>query len=180
MPLPFASFVRGVADHDRGYGELDDDPLGEVTGDRWFEIKRDGFTPRGEDPVVDLVVALHIRRLIGEGDLLAEVDAYLPGLLAAAGVSREEAEAADVVTNVCDVIALEFSFEEASEREVRGYRIAVDGLGGVEVDPWPFAVPRLVGLVAAFEAEGYPERLVPAPLAYEVFPLRSAFESGCA
>ncbi len=26
--LPFDSFVRGVADHDRGYGEYDNDELG--------------------------------------------------------------------------------------------------------------------------------------------------------
>src|SRR6476661_2566261 len=62
-PLPFAAFVRGVADHDRGYGERDCDPIGGVMGsERWVEIQRRGFTPRGEDAVVDLVVALHVRR----------------------------------------------------------------------------------------------------------------------
>lgn len=164
MPLPFASFVRGVADHDRGYGELDDDPLGEVDAERWLAIQRRGYAPRGEDPVVDLVVALHVRRLIGTG----EADDVVEGLLAASGVSRGDAEAVDAVTNVCDVISLELCFEEPSEREVRGYRLTLDGLGSVTVDPWPFAVPRLAGLVAAFEAEGYPERLVPVPTAYRV------------
>ena len=159
--LPFASFVRGVADHDRGYGELDDDPIAEVTEERWLEIQRRGFTPRGEDPVVDLVAAMHVRRLIGEGPAFGEVAALLPSLLEAAGLTREQAEAADAVTNVCDVISFEFCFEQPNEREVRGYRVAVDGEGGIEVDPWPFAVPRLAGLVGAFERDGYPRRLVP-------------------
>ena len=75
--------MRGVADHDRGYGELDDDPLGEVDEERWLEIQRRGFAPRGEDAVVDLVVALHVRRLMAT----AEADGVVAGLLAATGVS---------------------------------------------------------------------------------------------
>jgi hypothetical protein len=158
--------VRGVADHDRGYGELDDDSLGEVAEDRWVEIQRRGFAPRGEDPVVDLVVALHVRRLIGEGPAFEEVDALLPSLLAAAGVSRADAELADAVTNVCDVISFEFCFEAPNEREVRGYRVVLDGEGRIEVDPWPFAVPRLTGLVTAYERDGYPQRLMPVPTVF--------------
>jgi hypothetical protein len=176
-PLPFDAFVRGVADHDRGYGEHDDDPIGGVmTSEHWVGIQRRGYAPRGEDPVVDLVAALHVRRLLSSQDdeheraAYAEVDALIPELCAAAGVSREDAEAADAVTNVCDVISFEFCFEEASERDVRGYHIENDGQGGVTVDPWPFAVPRLLGLVTAFEADGYPERLVPVVVPYDVRP----------
>jgi hypothetical protein len=165
--------VRGVADHDRGYGEHDDDPIGgEMSEEHWLGIQRRGFAPRGEDPVVDLVVALHVRRLIGEGEAFAEVDALMPSLLAAAGVSREQAEAADAVTNVCDVASFVFCFEEPAERDVRGHRIRVDGEGLVEIDPWPFALPRLVGLVTAFEAAGYPARLVPVAVPFDVVPAR--------
>src|ERR687886_932448 len=63
-PVPFDAFVRGVALHDRGYGELDADGIGEVASERWLELQRRSFTPRGEDPVVDLVVALHVHRLV--------------------------------------------------------------------------------------------------------------------
>jgi len=163
--------VRGVADHDRGYGERDDDPVGGVMGEeRWLSIQRRGFSPRGEDPVVDLVVAMHVRRLIGEGEAFEEVDALIPSLCEAASVSCDVAEAADAITNVCDVISFEFCFEEANEREVRGYRVAVDGEGGIEVDPWPFSLPRVVGLVTGFEQVGYPERLVPVVAPFEAGP----------
>jgi hypothetical protein len=172
-PLPWASFVRGVADHDRGYGEHDDDPIGGVMSEEhWLGIQRRGFAPRGEDPVVDLVVAMHVRRLIGEGEAFEEADALIDPLCAAAGVTREVAEAADAVTNVCDVISFQFCFEEPSERELRGYRLQLDGQGLVEVDPWPFAVPRLLGLVTAYERDGYPERLVPVVVPYSVVPAR--------
>ncbi|HET8742832.1 MAG TPA: DUF3891 family protein [Gaiella sp.] len=176
-PLPFESFVRGVADHDRGYGEHDEHPIGGVmTSEEWVGIQRRGFAPRGEDPVVDLVVALHVRRLLASRDdeleraAYAEVDELLPGLLATAGVSRTAVEAADAITNVCDVLSFEFCFEEPSEREVRGHRIALDGFGRVEVSPWPFVTPRLLGLVTAFAADGYPARLVPVVVPYDVVP----------
>src|SRR4051794_17071072 len=175
-PLPFGSFVRGVADHDRGYGELDADEIGAVESERWAGIQRRGFAPRGEDPVVDLVVALHVRRLLASQDdeheraAYAEVDALLPSLCAAAGVSASEADAADAVTNVCDRIGFAFCFEEPASGEVRGTRYRLDGRGSIELDPWPLVVPRLLGLVTAFEADGYPTRLVPVVVPFDVRP----------
>jgi hypothetical protein len=175
-PLPFDSFVRGVADHDRGYGEHDAAEIGAVESERWAGIQRRGFVPRGEDPVVDLVVALHVRRLLSsqedehERAAYAEVDALVPGLLAAAGVSAADADAADAITSVCDRIAFAFCFERPDEGEARGVRYALDGEGSVELDPWPLDVPRLVGLVPAFAAEGYPERLAPVVVPFEVRP----------
>lgn len=168
--LPFDSFVRGVADHDRGYGELDLHDIEGVVEDVWIDIQRRGFAPRGDDPVVDLVAALHVRRLLLRNDPVAtsEADDVIAGLLPLAGVTREQADAADAITNVCDVISFEFCFESESEREVRGFRLALDGLGSVSVDPWPFRVPELVGLVTAYEADGYPERLVPVVVPFRV------------
>jgi hypothetical protein len=164
--LSFEAFVRGVADHDRGYGEHDDDEIGAVASERWVGIQRRGFAPRGVDSVVDLVAALHVRRLLSSQDddheraAYAEVDSLLPSLLAAAGVTAAQAEGADRITNVCDRVAFEFCFEEQAEGEVRGVAYTLDGIGGITLDPWPLAVERLVGLVPAYEADGYPERLV--------------------
>ena len=79
----------------------------------------------------------------------------------AAGLSASEADAADAVTNVCDRLAFAFCLEEAASGTVRGIRYRLDGRGSIELDPWPLAVPRLLGLVTAFEADGYPQRLVP-------------------
>jgi hypothetical protein len=176
--FPFDAFVRGVADHDRGYGEHDDADIEVVEGAAWVEIQRRGFTPRGEDPVVDLVAALHIRRLLSskederERAAFAEIDVLLPSLLDAAGVTAEEAEAADAITNVCDRIALLFCFEEPSEGDVRGLAYALDGLGGITIDPWPLEVARLIGLVTAYEADGYPSRLVPVVTPFDAAPYR--------
>ena len=179
-PLPFDSFVRGVADHDRGYGEHDVAEIGAVDDAQWVEIQRAGFHPRGEDAVVDLVVALHVRRLLSppedelEAAALDELDGVLPALVVAAAVERAAAEQSDVVTNVCDRIAFEFPFEEPASGEVRGIAYRLDGRGMIELDPWPLATPSLRGLLTAFEDDGYPERLVPVVVPFEVRPVAVA------
>jgi hypothetical protein len=168
-PLPFDSFVAGVALHDRGYGEHDDDDLETVADDRWLEIQRAGYAPRGDDPVADLVVALHVRRLIGE-PRDPPLEELRPRLYDAAGVDEDAAAAADRITNVCDRIAFEFCFERAAEGDVRGFAYALDGYGAIRLDPWPFAVPRLVGIVPAFAADGYPQRLEPVVVPFDLKP----------
>jgi hypothetical protein len=173
-PLPFDSFVRGVADHDRGYGEHDVAEIGAVDDAHWVEIQRAGFRPRGESAVVDLVAALHIRRLLSppenefEAAALDELEGLLPALVSLAGVGRDDADAADAVTNVCDRIAFAFPFEEPESGEVRGITHRLDGHGTVVLDPWPLGVPSLRGLVTAFQADGYPERLVPVVVPFEL------------
>lgn len=175
-PLPHDSFVRGVALHDRGYGELDDDAIGEVGPQRWVEIQRRSFAPRGEDAVVDLVAALHVRRLVSarrnelERAAHEEMDAVLPSLLAAAGVAETDALVADRVTAVCDRVSFAYCCEEPDEgvAEVPGGAVAwsVDGAGRIALDPWPLGVPRLTGVVTAYRAEGYPRRLDPVVEAF--------------
>jgi hypothetical protein len=177
QPLPSDQFIRGVALHDRGYGELDTDPLLETRRDRWMDIQRNGFRPRGVEPIVDLIVALHVRRLVGDHPAGAEMDADLPAIYAAAGVSEADGRASDAITALCDGVAFDFCFEEPASGSAGGIDFSVDGLGRVELDPWPLSVPRLVGIVTAYEADGYPERLVPVVVPFEVVPGRSVAPS---
>lgn len=164
-PLPHESFVRGVALHDRGYGELDTDGIGEIGPARWVEIQRRSFAPRGDDPVVDLIVALHVHRLVSrprdplEAAALPEMEQALPALRAAAGVSEADAAAADAITNVCDLASFVWCFEEPAERTVRGVDVVVDGRGSLTLAPWPLGVPRLDVVVVGYRAAAYPEQL---------------------
>jgi len=91
-------------------------------------------------------------------------------LLETAGVSGEDASAADAVTNVCDVLSLMFCFETAAELEVRGFQLRADGVGGLWAGPWPFASDELRGEVVGYLREGYPERLVRVSAPYVVRP----------
>lgn len=176
-PLPPDSFVRGVALHDRGYGELDTDEIGAVPSERWVEVQRRGFDPRGEDAVVDLVVALHVRRLVAgsrdahEAAALVEMNGVLPRLQAAAGVGDAEAAATDSVTALCDVVSFDVCLEEPSRRvlsvvpavgaEPVEVRFAYDGDGLVTLEPWPLAPPSLTAVLTGYRADGYPRELDP-------------------
>jgi hypothetical protein len=124
--IPWEPFVAGVALHDRGYGQLDADDIDVFAEARWIEIQREGFAPRGADPVVDLIAALHVRRLVSQGGhpaALAEMDARLPELHEAAGMDEETAAAADRITELCDRLAFVFCFEEPASGALHGIRV---------------------------------------------------------
>jgi hypothetical protein len=175
-PLPFESFVRGVGQHDRGYGQLDSDGIGETHDDRWLQIQRRGFAVQTDDPVVELVVALHIVRLVSSGDTparrqaAAEFRSQLPSRLDAAGVTEDDAAAADVVTNVCDRISFELCFEDDSEFSVGRYSCTSLSAGVATIDPWPLAPPRLEIPAVGYAADGYPDRLQPVEQTFVVQP----------
>jgi hypothetical protein len=168
IPLPFDSFVRGVALHDRGYGELDNDPIGEVEETRWLEIMRRGFEPQEEDPVVDLVVALHIRRLAG--GRTNEFDAAIPALIEAAGISKANAMAADAVTDLCDRISFAFCLEEEDSGSVGSFAYSIAADGTATLAPWPLTVPDFVTTVIGYQASGYPLELDAVERRFELRP----------
>jgi hypothetical protein len=155
-PLPFESFVRGVTVHDRGYGELDDDPIDAVAPARWIEIQTRGVEPQAGDPVVDLVVAMHVQRLAGN---LVELDARVPERIADAGVDPADAAAADEITNLCDRLSFSFCFEELASGSVGSFSYTVSVDGSATLTPWPLGVPELNETVVGYHADGYPERL---------------------
>jgi len=84
-----------------------------------------GLEPRGADPVTDLVVGLHIRRLVSHGGDTREFDPLLRRLRAAAGLDADTAAAADRITATCDRIAFDFCLEEPSSGESNGIAYAL-------------------------------------------------------
>ena len=183
--LPRERFVLGVAEHDRGYVEHDADEIGNLPAGRWLGIQERGFAATHDDAVVDLVVGLHVRRLVSLGHdqetrrVLAAMDAEVPALVRAAAVSAGDAYAADRVTDLCDRISFDFCLEEPASGSVEvvgadgtatAVRYALDGLDAVTLEPWPLAVERLNGTVQAFAAEGYPDDLEPVPTPFIIEP----------
>jgi len=164
--VPFDSFIRGVALHDRGYGELDEDEIGGVERQRWLEIQRRGFGARDEDPIVDLIVSLHVARLVGDDD--PSFRDGLPALLARANVDEETAAAADRITNLCDRISFDVCLEQPEEGSLGEIHYDCDGLNRVTVDPWPFVAERFGVLLVGYRTDGYPRMLdrVIEPIAF--------------
>jgi hypothetical protein len=175
-PLSFESFVRGVALHDRGYGELDTDGIGETDDERWLAIQRRGFAPQDDDPVVELIVALHIQRLVAYGEsperraAATEFATALPARREAAGVTEAEAAAADRVTNLCDRISFELCFEHDTAFAVGGHVCSTTAHGVATIDPWPLAPERLAIPAVGYESGGYPESLRPVERTFVIQP----------
>jgi len=183
--LPRERFVLGVAEHDRGYAEHDADEIGNLSAGRWLAIQQRGFAATHDDAVVDLVVGLHVRRLVSwRGDpetssVLAAMDAEVPALVRAAGVAAADARVADRVTDLCDRISFDFCLEEPASGSVEvvradgtatEVRYVLDGHGAVALEPWPLAVERLSGTLQAFAAERYPDDLDPVPTPFLLQP----------
>jgi uncharacterized protein DUF3891 len=162
----FDSFIRGVALHDRGYGELDEDEIGGVEQARWLEIQRRGFGAHDDDPIVDLIVSLHVARLVGDGD--PSFSEGLPPLLERANVDEETAAAADRITNLCDRISFDVCLEQPEEGSLGEIHYACDGGNRVTIDPWPFTPERFGVLLVGYRTDGYPHTLdrVVEPIAF--------------
>ena len=185
LPLRRESFVTGVALHDRGYGEHDADEIGAVPRDRWLAIQRRSFAPTGVDPVADLVVAMHVRRLVSHATddaaraTLTEMDEAIPALRDAAAVSEEDAAAADGITDLCDRVSFDFCLEqpESGSTAVVGpagatiaVRYEVDGNGAIVLDPWPLEARTVSGVLLGYAADAYPRVLDPLVTPFRIEP----------
>ena len=187
IPLPIRreSFVKGVALHDRGYGEHDADEIGAVPRDRWLAIQRRSFAPTGVDPVVDLVVAMHVRRLVSHGTddaaraALADMDEGIPALREAAAVSKEDAAAADRITDLCDRVSFDFCLEQpesgstgvvAPDGGTIAIRYDMDGEGAIVLDPWPLEGRTVSGVLLGYAADAYPRVLDPVVTPFRIEP----------
>ena len=168
---PFESFVLGVATHDRGYGELDEDAIGSIAPERWLAIQAPAVEPQA-DPVTDLVVAMHVQRL---ADNFTPLDAHVPQRLAEAAVDPDVAAEADSVTELCDRLAFDFCFEDASSGRVGRFDYSLGSDGSATLDPWPLAVDELTETVVGYRADGYLRQLEPVE---RIFRLRPARQPG--
>jgi hypothetical protein len=181
------SIIAGVALHDRGYGLLDMLAIGELSEQEWLAVTRRGFNKTFSDPIADLIVRYHLRRLVRTNhevtgrELLVEFDKAIENELEANQLSEREFERLDRITNFCDSIAFDFCFETptlgtrlvypqpASEIAV-SLRYKVDG-GRIYVAPWPFSVPSYSTFIVGYQTAGYPEQLEPLILPIQILQL---------
>jgi len=184
--VPFDSFVKGIALHDRGYGANDNDPIGGVSRERWLELQQQGVNLRCDDPITDAIVLTHIRRLVswnsdleGAADLMAQADERIAQRLSETEFTQNDLAWMDAITNLCDSIAFDFAFEEPKEGkrsvypaldsdEVIEVTYRIEEKGVIRVDPWVFSVPDYQGFVMGYQAESYPERLEPELISFHI------------
>jgi hypothetical protein len=183
--LDFDAFAAGVMLHDWGYGVLDNLPIGESAEEDWLEVVGKGVENRFYHPTTDIVVKLHIRRLLSmitsaeREAFIAQIDERIAGRLREGDAPLETYQQADKITQLCDMISFSFCFESAAEltydvyaqpaaAESTGITYQIQPGGEVRVDPWPFSVPAITGVLYAFEREGYPQTLKPLVVPFNI------------
>jgi len=183
--MNFASFVQGVALHDWHYGFGDNLPINGADETDWLAMTRRGVELRFDDPITDIVAKLHLRRLLSydrspaRSAMMAQIDHYVTDRLPETGHTRAAFDWVDTITRFCDNVAFYFSFEIPYEQEMLvGNRVVgeqktpityqIKPNGEVVIDPWPFAVPFLSGIMLGYQADGYPERLNPLVVPFQI------------
>jgi hypothetical protein len=181
-PIERSSAVAGMGFHDRGYGFLDNSPIGGMTDDEWEVIARRGFFTQYTDVTADLITKYHFRRLASTSAtaqrqaLATEFSAEIERQLSQNHLSNELFERIDRITNLCDLISFNFCFELSASGEVSIFARNNENLevpvkfhvedGKISVSPWPFSVDNYKGYIFGFKQEGYPAQLDPVILPF--------------
>jgi hypothetical protein len=181
-PIAHESMILGMGTHDRGYGYLDNHPIGGMDDSEWFPVARRTFTMPCSDVVADTIVKYHFRRLAshdqsaGRKALTAEFTAALDEHLEAYNLSKDLFNRIDRITNLCDSLSFSLCFDVPASGEISIFprngedkEVAVkyhveDGV--ISADPWPFSVDSHEGYLLAYQLDGYPEQLDPVILPY--------------
>lgn len=183
-PVERNSMIAGMGLHDRGYGYLDNAPIGGMGEDEWIPIAQRGFYMPCSDLVADTIVKYHFRRLASH-DPSPRRKALEVGFTQAIDeqldkhhLSKSLFDRIDRITDLCDQISFRFCFDvpaagdvsiyphNDTEREVPVHFQVEDGV--IHVDPWPFSVDQYAGYLVSYYAEGYPERLDPFILPFRL------------
>lgn len=183
-PVERESMIAGMGLHDRGYGYLDNHPIGGMDDSEWFPIARRGFYMECSDVVADTIVKYHFRRLAGRDDspgrkaLADEFSTSIDEQLKNHNLSKELFERMDRITDLCDRISFNFCFDAPASGEIPVFpRNGEDGEvtvkyhvedGLISAAPWPFSVDRYEGYLVAYKLDGYPTRLDPVILPFRL------------
>ena len=183
-PVERVSMVAGMALHDRGYGHLDNSAIGEMGEDEWQGIARRSFSMYNSDIVTDTIIKYHVRRLASYYNtherqaLAAEFSQAIKEQLQAHNLSKKIFERMDRITELTDNISFLFCFDVPDSGTVSIFprnnsdiEIPVQyhvSDGRVHLEPWPFSVDKFEGYIFAYLLDGYPERLDPFILTYQL------------
>ncbi len=184
-PIERASFIAGVGLHDRGYGYLDNSPVGGMPDEEWEVIGRRGYNMPCSDVIADTIVKYHFRRLAshyGTSEIrkamYADFSQILDEHLEQHQLSRTLFDRIDRITDLCDTLSFEFCFDTPASgslaifpRNNEDTEVTIQYQvqdGEINVSPWPFSVDEHQGYLIAYHMDGYPERLDPVILPYRL------------
>lgn len=181
-PIERESMILGMGTHDRGYGYLDNHPIGGMEASEWFPIARRTFAMPCFDVIADTIVKYHFRRLASHDtspERKALTEEFSKGIdehLKKHALSEQLFARIDRITNLCDSLSFSLCFDVPASGEISIFprndedtevnvKYHVED-GTIHVDPWPFSVDSYQGYLLAYKSDGYPETLDPVILTY--------------
>ncbi len=183
-PIERLSMVAGMGFHDRGYGFLDNSPIGGMTDEEWEPIARRSFYTQYSDVTADMIAKYHFRRLAGHTSseqrkaLAAEFSREIEKQLAAHQLSKELFDRLDRITDLCDMLSFNFCFELPAEGSISVFphNDAKDEVsiqyhvedGNIHATPWPFSMDAYEGYIVGYKLDGYPDQLDPVILPFHL------------
>lgn len=183
-PIERNSMIMGMGLHDRGYGYLDNSPIGGMRDEDWEVIARRGFNMECSDIHADTIVKYHFRRLASHGtseirrSLHADFTKGIDEQLIKYNFSRSLFDRIDRITDLLDRLSFKFCFDVPAsgsislfprnneDKEVTIEYHVEDG--EINVTPWTFSVDEHQGYLVAYHMDGYPKRLDPVILPYRL------------
>ena len=183
-PIERDSMIMGMGLHDRGYGYLDNSPIGGMRDEEWEVIARRGFNMECSDIAADTIVKYHFRRLASHGTseirqrLYADFTKGIDEQLEKHNLSRILFDRMDRITDLLDRLSFEFCFDIPASgtisifpRNGEDTEVTMEyhvENGEINVTPWPFSVEEHRGYLIAYHADEYPKRLDPVILQYNL------------
>lgn len=183
-PIERNSMIMGMGLHDRGYGYLDNSPVGGMRDEEWEVIARRGFDMECSDIVADTIVKYHFRRLASHGTteirkaLYTDFAKGIDEQLQRHNLSRTLFDRIDRITDLLDTLSFELCFDVPTSGSVTIFarndedrEVSIEyhvENGEINVSPWPFSVDEYRGYLIAYHMQGYPERLDPVILPYHL------------
>jgi len=181
-PIERTSMIMGMGLHDRGYGYLDNAPIGGMADEEWEVIARRGFNMECSDVVADTIVKYHFRRLASHGktDIRKKLHAdFTKGIeeqLKGHNLSQNLFDRMDRITDLLDRLSYELCFDVPASGSISLFPRNDDDKevtveyhvenSEITVSPWTFSVDEHQGYLVAYHLDGYPERLDPVILPY--------------
>lgn len=183
-PIERESMILGMGTHDRGYGYLDNHPIGGMNTSEWFPIARRTFYMPCSDVIADTIVKYHFRRLASHDDsperkvLTEEFSKGIDEHLDKNNLSEQLFTRIDRITNLCDSLSFSLCFDVPASGKISIFprndedtevtvKYHVEN-GIISANPWPFSVESYQGYLLAYKSDGYPETLDSIVLTYEL------------
>ena len=183
-PFDRNSIIAGMGLHDRGYGCIDNFAIGGMSEEEWIKITRRSFYMQYSDVVADTIAKYHLKQLashdksVGRKAITAEFSQVIDEQLKQHNLSREIFDRTDRITELCDMISFDFCMDDPGSGSVSIFqRYSQDQEvpiqyhvenGVIRVTPWPFSISSYEGYLIAYRTDGYPEKLDPVILPYQL------------